>query len=1183
MIDLYQHEQSKFMDAGLQLRLPVDLVPKGQYSRHNNLVATTEGELRTRAGLTPILNVSANPIHSLFRLNQQSSSNVPTQRIIGSGVYLWSQVIPSTTIDQILIANGSNFDGGPLSIIDFRFDFDPNSWALIANANGMAKVRVHNPASTGAVQYTIASTEVVVKHITSGGTVFVTNVLRITTTTNNNVQIGSQATLNGLTTHLEYNGFSGTVANIVSPTVFEFGNDSGITAYGSTPDTGTASVLLSPKASYLAWVLGQRAPTTAVTASAGGAGNLNNGSGPGYDWRSTFVNSTVNSESNPSPIQGVIGQQRPTVNINPDSNIIPNLTVSVDSKTKPWLTTGGINLAFQYGDGTGSAPVVVPATLVPGTLITVSYLSGTVQCSDARPRVTGAGQTNFITGTTLGSTGNRFPTFYMAGSNLGLGGLCGAFCDNTGQVIQPLSIGNGGTFLVPLGASRLQLGIDDDRFDDNNGSFAVSVTGVPTTGCANPGNAYDNDSTTFAEFVGGAGGTANAQTCNFKGWAGIGTVLGISLNVDSAVSLVGSGTPGTVEVTLQYSIDNGVTWLTLYQTSSDRARRIDKVNFAVAVDISQLQVRAIASGADTTIPIDLKIYEIYTETDNGAVTVLALANQQANLCVQAPQDPQQDTIRLYRRGGSVTIGWEKVGDFPISKLSQGPCGNGTLQIIDNIPDSELTDLLDLDNDMPVSGITATNTPLPAIWGPSNRRVLGCGDPSRPDAVYFSKPGNADSWPPQNWISVSSPSDPMQNGCIYNTRDFAFSYERMWELVEGLVPGVTISAFPTPTIRGLISRWGLCVYDKIYFVAKDGVYATTGGQESSIVENDIKPLFPTKDSPGRSVNGYEAVDMTQPNLIRLSAHNDEIYFTYAGVQSGTLQTLIFDVRKGRWRAANYTPAAHCYYSEPATTSSLLVGGGNGTYYQATPGIDDQANIPVSLRTGSHDQGMPLTQKEYGSVVLDIDPGGADSTHPVTVTPYINGEAIQESLIQVTGTGRQQVPLPLGDIFAYNLEFSIAWTKTQSNAFGNLIDPILYQYDILWRPEPTQLTHWEARENAYRMPGYFHVRDGWLGIRSNDIITLAFYADGASAPFYSVALGSTGNLRRRVYFSLPGGFKSKVLRVTCDSPSPFRLYVEDCEFRIKPWLGVMGYQRVPMVGGEGQQASGMWESNVLGGGL
>lgn len=572
--------------------------------------------------------------------------------------------------------------------------------------------------------------------------------------------------------------------------------------------------------------------------------------------------------------------------------------------------------------------------------------------------------------------------------------------------------------------------------------------------------------------------------------------------------------------------------------------------------------------------ISMNVYEIWTSEDAGSVVTVALTNQLANVCVAPPTDAQQDTIRLFRRGGSLTATHYKVGDFPVSTLSQGVCSPTALQIVDNVPDNELTDPIELDNDMPISGISNTNTPLPFIWGPYARRVLGCGDSSRPDAVYFSKEGNADAWPPQNWVSVSSPSDAMMGGCVYNTRCFAFSTERMWELVPGLVAGVTFSPFPTPTLHGLISPWGLCVFDYVYFVAKDGIYRTSGGPEESIVENWIKPLFPTKDGPGRDAHGYEAVDMTAIAQIRLNYHNDEIYFTYQGVTTGNMQTLVWDTRKSRWRAADYNPELYVFYSEPGTTSSLLMGGPNGTFAQATEGQDMGNDIPVVLRTGSNDQGLPLVQKEYGSVIFDLDPGGATVLKPITITPYINGEAVAEAAITVTGSGRQQVPLTLGDVMAFNLEFEITWTRDAT------ISPVLYQYDILYRVEPAAVTHWEARENSYGIPGYWHVRDGYIGLRSTANVTLQFTLDGVAIP--SITLASTAGLRKKVYFSLPGGYKQKLLKLSVDSSASFRIYEGDVEMRAKPWINPLGYAVIRVVGAESTMATGAYTSMLLTGG-
>src|ERR1700722_18356774 len=48
------HDLVKMSDQGLQLRMPVDLVPAGQYSRLTNAIPRIEGILETREGVTLI-------------------------------------------------------------------------------------------------------------------------------------------------------------------------------------------------------------------------------------------------------------------------------------------------------------------------------------------------------------------------------------------------------------------------------------------------------------------------------------------------------------------------------------------------------------------------------------------------------------------------------------------------------------------------------------------------------------------------------------------------------------------------------------------------------------------------------------------------------------------------------------------------------------------------------------------------------------------------------------------------------------------------------------------------------------------------------------------------------------------------------------------------------------------------
>lgn len=796
-------------------------------------------------------------------------------------------------------------------------------------------------------------------------------------------------------------------------------------------------------------------PTVPCTATAGAAGNLNNGSGPGYDWMVTYVNTRTLSETNPTiPNYATIAATLPTVATSPDPGFGGTAATS-SSATTATVQSNSASESRQSvlftGFGAATPPFIV-STLVIGMAINV----------------------------TLGTNGGcSFGAAYM-------------------------SLDGGVTWKL----------------------LVASSTTIDLTGPALIINLPLGQDLTLLQ------------------------IRFVALSVGNT------------------SVPQNVT-----------ARRIRDIggNFSIGSLLT-------GGGGNSSVTINVNFIQINTVTAGTAVTTLALTNQQAVVCVPAPSDVQDDAIRLYRRGGSVTASWAFVGQFTVASLGAGACGLARLSVIDNVADANLGQFISFTNDPPVNSIFVQKRPLPFVWGPgfNPSRLFGCGDPDRPDAVYFCNPGNADQWGVGQWVDVSSPSDTMQNGCVFNTRVFAFSKERMYELIPSLIGGTTVTPFQTPCARGLISPWGLLATAKmVYFVAKDGVYMTTGGEETSLVEDDIKPLFPTLDNPlGRVIEGYDSVDLERIEDIRLRIHNDELYFIYRGITTGKLQMLAYDQNKKRWRAAVYPVNITTIYSEEGTVSSLLLGDSTGSMYSTQLGSGDilqasTVDIPVTIRTGAYDQSLPLNQKEYGNVLFDIDPGGATLAKPITITPLLNGEVITGAAITVTGTGRQQIPLTLGDVFGFNIEFQITFLRNAS------INPILYQFDILWRQEPAAVTHWEARETSNGLIGWQHIRDANIAIRSTTNVTLTLTLDATTVQTY--VLGSTSGLRKKVYVPMNSN-KFKMVRYSLDSTDPaqpFRLYESDLEVRCKQWLTSLGYTVVKPFGLEASMATEQIESQILGG--
>jgi len=184
-------------------------------------------------------------------------------------------------------------------------------------------------------------------------------------------------------------------------------------------------------------------------------------------------------------------------------NAQSSITVTVPSDAGPWNVGGGLNAAYPYSFGGYGPPVVVSAAsglgFNPGDTLTFTYLDGlaTVYCEGGCGYWHNANG-DFYTfsngyGTAIDPAGMRFPAYYI-NAGTALGGLVGVFADDTGALVgSPEWVGVGPTTLViPSGATQFQLGINDDLYGDNAGSFTIRVDGSSSTGPAAPTNVHAN-------------------------------------------------------------------------------------------------------------------------------------------------------------------------------------------------------------------------------------------------------------------------------------------------------------------------------------------------------------------------------------------------------------------------------------------------------------------------------------------------------------------------------------------------------------------------------------------------------------------------------------------------------------------------------------------------------------------
>jgi hypothetical protein len=173
--------------------------------------------------------------------------------------------------------------------------------------------------------------------------------------------------------------------------------------------------------------------------------------------------------------------------------------VTVNGPDMPWTwVNGGLNTSDQFGINDGAGPVVISAAngfaFNSGDILTLIYLRGLVSVGSSFPSTDAKGDTADAVNNGTGSTGQRFPSFYMnpATYPINLGELVGTFADGSGVIVgTPFAIGDGpDSVTIPAGATRLQLGVNDDRFADNVGSWDIQVSGPgPVSGVPEPSTA----------------------------------------------------------------------------------------------------------------------------------------------------------------------------------------------------------------------------------------------------------------------------------------------------------------------------------------------------------------------------------------------------------------------------------------------------------------------------------------------------------------------------------------------------------------------------------------------------------------------------------------------------------------------------------------------------------------------
>ena len=251
-------------------------------------------------------------------------------------------------------------------------------------------------------------------------------------------------------------------------------------------------------------------------------------------------------------------------------------TVTIPSTAGPWNQS--LNPAFNYGVHDNGPSVVIDTStgiaFTPGSALSVTYVSGLVQAGVGFQLNDANGLPGNVTNHYTGANSN-FPAFYMnPGPDVNSMALVATFANNGLIVGNPFLIGNGPTTLtVPAGANQLLLGINDNFYGDNSGSFNVSISsGASSTTLSvtapadSSGSADVNCQAAIPDYLAGTTTSGGGSGVTLSQSPAAGTLVGLGPHTVTvtAVDSCGSGSD-TVVFTV---IDNAPPTITISTPSN---------------------------------------------------------------------------------------------------------------------------------------------------------------------------------------------------------------------------------------------------------------------------------------------------------------------------------------------------------------------------------------------------------------------------------------------------------------------------------------------------------------------------------------------------------------------------------------------------------------------------------------
>lgn len=445
------------------------------------------------------------------------------------------------------------------------------------------------------------------------------------------------------------------------------------------------------------------------------------------------------------------------------------------------------------------------------------------------------------------------------------------------------------------------------------------------------------------------------------------------------------------------------------------------------------------------------------------------------------------------------------------------------------PSSQLPNNSTQDWSIP-AGTLQAGQPLPHIFGPygigqSGSYLFGVGDPNALGTLYWSNGNDPDSTDIVNNIVVTSPSEKLMTGCVYDGQPYVWSTERQFQIYPSLTIFGQFTTQEMAGAKGCWLEWSLSVQSNgisdqsVSWRGKDGIYDFSGGGLQRLT-NPLYPFFPHDNEPGiapetiitaigagsSQPESVGNLDDTQPQYHRLTWFQGLLFYDFvalttnaSGDSQNTYSTLVWDtvqIPGGGWVSLDQpfptttAPVVRCIEigaNDPAVDAGEEAGpiygpmarGGNLLVLRS----HDTAGVPSAggqvydyygytrgfqsrLITRADDIGDSRAPKLFGDYWVDVTPINSISFYPLV---NFNNTALEPS---------EAVPGTLPGNPDQRVQFTLDFQEYLNAGGQGLLAPTLGM-DVRWIAADGQFT-----ETLYQWQPSFVKKPEFIEFRASD---------------------------------------------------------------------------------------------------